>query len=101
MHYTQARTNVDREIFIFLVQLTTCRIGNPVDPYSCYMCDHKCIVLHTLTLLLLLFLTFSVMVANPKKTTLLTNLARGKKKEGWHRTPPSSMAIGLYAQYSG
>ena len=25
---SQARTNADREIFIFLVQLTTCRIGN-------------------------------------------------------------------------
>ena len=25
---SQARTNVDREIFIFPVQLTTCRIGN-------------------------------------------------------------------------
>ena len=35
--------NADREILIFLVQLTTCRNGNltyPVDPYSCYMCDH-------------------------------------------------------------
>ena len=35
-------TNADREIFIFLVQLTMCRTGNltyPVDPYSCYMCD--------------------------------------------------------------
>ena len=27
---------------IFPIQLTTCRTGNltPVDPYSCYMCDH-------------------------------------------------------------
>ena len=32
--------NGDGEIFIFPVQLTTCRIGNlTVDPYSCYMCD--------------------------------------------------------------
>ena len=33
-------TNGDREIFIFPVQLTTSRIGNPtrsVDPYSCYV----------------------------------------------------------------
>ena len=42
---SQARTNADREMFIFPVQLTTCRIDNltyPVDPYSsCYiMCDH-------------------------------------------------------------
>ena len=36
-------TNADREIFIFPVQLTACRTGNltyPVEPYSCYMCDH-------------------------------------------------------------
>ena len=34
--------NAEREIFIFSVQLTTSRIDNtyPVDPYSCYMCDH-------------------------------------------------------------
>ena len=35
--------NADREIYIFSVQLTTSRIGNltyPVDPYSCYKCDH-------------------------------------------------------------
>ena len=34
--------NADRGLFIFPVQPTTCRIGNlhPVDPYSCYMCDH-------------------------------------------------------------
>ena len=33
---SQARTNADREIFIFRVQLTTCRVGKtyPVDPYS-------------------------------------------------------------------
>ena len=40
---SQARTNADRAIFIFPVQVTTCRNGNltyPVDPYSCYMCDH-------------------------------------------------------------
>ena len=31
-----------QEIFIFLVQLAPSRIGKlyPVDPYSCYMCDH-------------------------------------------------------------
>ena len=31
-------------VFVFPVQLTTSKIGNlqpyPVDPYSCYMCDH-------------------------------------------------------------
>ena len=35
--------SADREMFIFPVQLTTSRIGNltyPVDPYSCYMCNH-------------------------------------------------------------
>ena len=41
----------DRGMFIFPVQLTTSRIiGNltyPVDPYSCYMCDHYvCMVTH-------------------------------------------------------
>ena len=37
-----SQANAYREIFVFPVQLTTCRIGNltPVDPYSCYMCDH-------------------------------------------------------------
>ena len=48
----------------------------PVDPYSCYICDHTYIHTYIISivgvlLLLLLFLTFSVLVANPKKTTLL------------------------------
>ena len=32
--------NGDREIYIFPVQLTTCRIGSLIDPHSCYMCDY-------------------------------------------------------------
>ena len=29
-------------------QLTTCRFGNlyPVDPYSCFMCDHTCMCMY-------------------------------------------------------
>ena len=43
-------------IHFSFVQLTTCRTGNlyPVDPYSCYMCDHTyipgiyvCLTIHT------------------------------------------------------
>ena len=37
---SQARANADREIFIFSVQLTTCRI----DPSSCFMCGHTYII---------------------------------------------------------
>ena len=34
---SQART---RPVFFFLVQLTTSWQPYPIDPYSCYMCDH-------------------------------------------------------------
>ena len=40
---SQAQTNADREILMFLVQLTTKKAAwqpHPVDPCSCYMCDH-------------------------------------------------------------
>ena len=49
----------------------------PVDPYSCYMCDHTYIqiVLH---FSLLLFLSFSVLVANPSELLYtMANPARG------------------------
>ena len=53
------------------------------DPYSCFI-----------LLLLLLFLTFSVLVANPKKLLYAVAnparglLNRGRKKKVWQRTPP-------------
>ena len=41
--------NGDREKLFSPVQLTTSGIGNltyPVDPYSCYLCDHYHIISH-------------------------------------------------------
>ena len=69
-------------IKVFLVQLTTCRIGNLTRLNHC--------------LLLLLFLTFSVLVANPKKLLYtVANPARGllnrekrTKEKVWQHTPP-------------
>ena len=45
--------NADREIFIFLLQVTTSRIlaqPYPVDPYSCYMCVYSNSVIYLYTL---------------------------------------------------
>ena len=70
--------------------------GQPytVDPYNCYM---------LLLLLLLLFLTFSALVANPKKLLYtvanpalsLLNREKKKKKKVWQRppSPPSPRAL--------
>ena len=59
-------------------------------------CDHGLDFLHQLSMLLLLFLTFSALVANPKKTTLHGGQSRswcaeqGKKEREkvWQRPPP-------------
>ena len=66
------RRENDREIFIFPVQLTTCRISNltRLIHNSCnFVTMHTYIYIHTkynvVEMLLLLFLTFSLLVVNP------------------------------------
>ena len=66
--------NADREKLIFPVQLTTCRMGNLTRLiHTLAICvtihnvgDKPTVILYT-TFMLSLFLTFSVLVANPKK----------------------------------